>query len=602
MAYFNRPIRRSQLLSPWGIGAIIPFPKDESLMIAGLDYWYYDENNISNWLIEDTRLKSRLGVEQLRLPPDYNDETRLTIPAVRFPLWHYCPFCGAMTKSPQFLNSRDKCDAYQWPTGRKCSNEKKYRRALIPERFIVICEDGHIDDFPLMEWVHRKGHQITSSCRLRRSTGGVSTSLAGVRYTCTCGASESLLGATRPGALDDIYKCQGLKPWLGYKNDICGKSVKVVQRGGSNVWFADIMSSISIPVEDNSSDRRVLKVLDEYYDKLINSRTNGSFNREFIDLIADFKKVNSDDLFQALLSRANGEEETQEKVPRGMDEEAFRLEEYLKLITNYGNEKLDLHTESIQIKNYDESIQGFFDSITLVKKLRETRVFHGFSRVHPNSIIGFDERKNMLSNNHVKWLPAIVVYGEGIFFKFNKDKLLQWRKQEVVIDRMRYLDTNFKKLNRKLNLDMIDINPIFVLLHTFAHVLINQLSFDCGYGSSALRERIYCDKGDLENDMFGVLIYTASGDSEGSLGGLVKQGVPKRIEDTINKAIENARWCTSDPICIASKGQGPDSCNLAACHNCALLPETSCENSNRLLDRALLVGTLENDCIGYFND
>ena len=145
------------------------------------------------------------------------------------------------------------------------------------------------------------------------------------------------------------------------------------------------------------------------------------------------------------------------------------------------------------------------------------------------------------------------------------------------------------------------LRPEFVLLHTFAHLLINQLSYECGYGSSSLKERIYCEKCSDNNKMCGVLIYTASGDSEGSLGGLVRQGETGRLEDTIIAAIKNAEWCSSDPICIESPGQGPDSCNLAACHNCALLPETCCELGNRLLDRGLVVGTLENKEMGFFS-
>ena len=101
--------------------------------------------------------------------------------------------------------------------------------------------------------------------------------------------------------------------------------------------------------------------------------------------------------------------------------------------------------------------------------------------------------------------------------------------------------------------------------------------------------------------MNGVLIYTASGDSDGSLGGLVRLGTSGRIEDTILSAMENAKWCASDPLCINSLGQGTDSCNLAACHNCVLLPETSCENGNKLLDRAMLIGNLVNPNEGFFS-
>ena len=81
------------------------------------------------------------------------------------------------------------------------------------------------------------------------------------------------------------------------------------------------------------------------------------------------------------------------------------------------------------------------------------------------------------------------------------------------------------------------------------------------------------------------------GDSDGeiagdrTLGGLVGLGRPGSLERAMAGALEDARWCASDSICIESKGQGPDSLNLAACHACALLPETSCEFQNRVLDR-----------------
>ncbi|WP_349398404.1 DUF1998 domain-containing protein, partial [Clostridium perfringens] len=90
----------------------------------------------------------------------------------------------------------------------------------------------------------------------------------------------------------------------------------------------------------------------------------------------------------------------------------------------------------------------------------------------------------------------------------------------------------------------------------------------CGYSSTSLRERIYCNM--LENDynMNGILIYTANGDSEGTLGGLVRQGREDKLPKIINSAIEKARFCSSDPVCIESKGQGRDALNLAACYSC----------------------------------
>jgi hypothetical protein len=103
--------------------------------------------------------------------------------------------------------------------------------------------------------------------------------------------------------------------------------------------------------------------------------------------------------------------------------------------------------------------------------------------------------------------------------------------------------------------------------------------------------------------MAGVLIYTAAGDSEGTMGGLVRMATPESLSSVLADALGKARWCSTDPVCmeLGEAGQGPDSCNMAACHGCALLPETSCEEFNRFLDRALVVGTFERPGMGFFS-
>lgn len=264
-----------------------------------------------------------------------------------------------------------------------------------------------------------------------------------------------------------------------------------------------------------------------------------------------------------------------------------------------GGDNQDFHAENKPISAYDKSLSNLFSSISLVYKLRETRALYGFSRFLSDDGKSKLERMEQLRlDNSIRWLLAIAVHGEGIFFEFNNTKLNKWEKLPNVKNRIRILLNSYEKSRSKRNLDVEIISPRLVLIHTFAHILINQLSNDCGYGSSSIRERIYCDS----EKMNGVLIYTASGDSEGSMGGLVRQGKSGRIENEIILALDNARWCSADPICIQSLGQGPDSCNLAACHNCVLLPETSCERGNRLLDRGLLIGTFNDKTIGFFNE
>ncbi len=613
MAYTNKPMRRSALIGPWGVGAIVPFPNDESLMIAGLDMWRY--NNPAAFIIKDERLQRRLGVQELRWPPDFRENNadpqncNLTIPAVRFPRWHYCPFCGTMEKSTLY-QQQPECECYPWPNGRTCNPSFRHKRKLIPERFIVICPDGHIDDFPVAEWLHYgSGHtyhpiEEGGRCKIRRSTGGASAALSGVFYECACGAKRSIAGATKPGALARIgYKCKGSKPWLGIETDedhpCYNPDIRVVLRGATNVWFADTRSSIYIPTDDAQAKKKIIAILDECFDRLSASRVNGEWNRDFIDMLAEINRVDKTELFEAFIRRDQGLEGLPD-VTEEMTEDEYRLAEYEVLRKNSGGDAQRFHSKNYPISCYDPVISKYFKSISLVHKLQETRAFVGFSRSEPKEI-PISERKKMLRLGDESWLPAIQVQGEGIFFEFNKDALEQWACQPSVIDRLKNLQDAFKQSRFGVN-TVGELRPEFVLIHTFAHLLINQLSFECGYGSSSIRERIYCEKTANEHGMYGVLIYTASGDSEGSLGGLVRQGTKGHIEDTIRDAIRNAAWCSSDPVCIQSLGQGPESCNLAACHNCALLPETCCECGNRLLDRGTVVGTLEDKEIGFFAD
>ncbi len=613
MAYTNKPMRRSALIGPWGVGAIVPFPNDESLMIAGLDMWRY--NDPTAFIIKDERLQRRLGVQELRWPPDFRENNadpqncNLKIPAVRFPQWHYCPFCGTMEKTTLY-QQQPECECYPWPNGRTCNPSFRRKRKLIPERFIVICPDGHIDDFPVAEWLHHgSGHAYRpieegGKCKIRRSTGGASAALSGVFYECACGAKRSIAGATKPGALAKIgYKCKGSKPWLGIETDEdhpCGSTdARVVLRGATNVWFADTRSSIYIPTDDEQATKKILSILDDFFDVLSASRVNGEWNRGFIDMLAERNRVDKNDLFNAFIRRDQGLEGLPD-VTEEMTEDEYRLAEYKVLIKNSGGDAQRFHSKNYPISFYDPIVSKYFKSISLVHKLQETRAFVGFSRSEPKEM-PISERKKMLRLGDESWLPAIQVQGEGIFFEFNQEALEIWARQPSVTARLKNLQDAFKESRFGAN-TVGELRPEFVLIHTFAHLLINQLSFECGYGSSSIRERIYCEKTANEHGMYGVLIYTASGDSEGSLGGLVRQGTKGHIEDTIRDAIRNAAWCSSDPVCIQSLGQGPESCNLAACHNCALLPETCCECGNRLLDRGTIIGTLEDKEIGFFAD
>lgn len=124
-------------------------------------------------------------------------------------------------------------------------------------------------------------------------------------------------------------------------------------------------------------------------------------------------------------------------------------------------------------------------------------------------------------------------------------------------------------------------DKVTFVLGTFAHLLINQLTFECGYSTAALRERLYISEA-AEAPMAGVLIYTAAGDAEGTMGGLVRMGKPGYLEPAILAALRSALWCSADPVCMeigTQSGQGPDSCNLAASTTAASSPKPPARSS-----------------------
>ena len=467
---------------------------------------------------------------------------------------------------------------------------------MIPVRFITVCSQGHIDDFPFMEWVHNGiNHQEGHILRFR--AGRNAGALSGIEITCSCGLKKSMAGAFNKGSLKDIKNCNGSRPWLGQTSSMgCGDELHVVQRGASNVYFPQIRTSIYLPMWQENVNRRLINILEENWSFLTKSRVDGKLDRNRFEMLAEQKSLNVDELINAAENRLSG---TDEKNISD-SEEAYRYVEYQALLNESGGDNQDFYVNKIPSNKYSGVLSKYFSNICLVYKLRETRAFCGFSRIVPDNNRPLEEMKAELGLRQYNWLPAVINRGEGLFFEFNRQTLDSWiNTSKLELRARRLIDLyNQSRINR--GIETRTINPVFILLHTFSHLIINELSYECGYGSSSLRERIYCNHEDVNNTMNGVLIYTSSGDSEGSMGGVVASGRMGNLERIIHAALEKAQWCSYDPVCMDSEGQGTDSCNLAACYACALLPETSCEEMNRLLDRGVLVGTHEEPNEGYF--
>ena len=628
--------RKSQGIVPYGVGSIVDFP-DDSLMAAGLDMWPQVSANMpperrarimEATQIIDGRLQRRLSaqlgrrIDRFLSPaeaPDIMragfaqaavaDDTKAFMPFVRFPNWHFCPRCRTLWNVPWNTPTGDRrlrCNSdvrLKEGTANNCHDLPDFRKPkLIPVRFIVACPSGHILDFPWREWVHlKRGDCGADSGKLFIVATG-SSGLAGVEVTCSqCKARRTLVGAFGPHPFRRIWPehCPGHRPWLGpeaVQRD-CMETPVTIQRGAANAYFSDIVNSILIPPYSRLL-RQVLDRPDVWSSIQALPLIDGILDRGYLRNLAEIHGLDPEIFVQAVDEKyAAGDE----GLPEAVTEEEYRAAEYRAFLGPRPplSERRDFDLVPSDIDGYSEDFRQYVDQVVMIPKLRETRVLTGFSRVMPPGAA-----KNMaeLSLKSQNWLPAMEVRGEGIFLVLREDALKVWLSNNAAAsERTVTINRRMAQVARERGIAPREISPTFLLAHTLAHALIRQLTFDCGYDSSSLRERIYVGpEGGIR--MAGLLIYTASGDSEGTLGGLVRQGLPGRLEGTFRAAISNARLCSSDPLCIESEGQGTNGLNLAACHACTLLPETSCEEGNRLLDRGLLTGMTRGDDVGFFSD
>jgi hypothetical protein len=457
-------------------------------------------------------------------------------------------------------------------------------------------------DFPWSEWAHGDQPPCSSDPTDLYLYSTTAAGLAGVVVKCVrCNSHRSMAGAFQRDALRGVFAgaCPGERPWLGPdgKEHCPGAIPQTIQRGASNAYFANVVSSILIP----PFSARVQQVLDrpDVWDEIQSvPMVDGRPHEPFLRTKAKHLGVDPDTFIRAVLGRLTSSTSSPE-VLGAVTEEQYRFDEFRAYVGPRPpiQERHDFDTKRVDTSKYTDWFGELFDSVVLVPRLRETRVLTGFTRVVPPG--ASKGALASLAREDRTWLPGFAVRGEGIFLQLSATALNGWRSNDEVQRRTRQLQSRLDTLYQDRGQRPREITSELILIHTLSHLLIRQLAFECGYDASSIRERLYVSSSEA-TPMAGLLLYTASGDSEGTLGGLVRQGEPGKLDCTLLAALRNAAICSSDPLCIESRGQGTHALNLAACHACALLPETSCEEGNLLLDRVMVLGEPEVPQTGYF--
>lgn len=582
MQKIQHDLRLSEIVAPYGVGAIVDV-QGESLIAPDTSWW--DRKRAPELSCE--RLSIRLSGAVLRQPPTHSGRAGKDTPSLlywRFPAWRFCERCSKLS----MLTGRSKG---RWVNKCDCGG------VLVPMRYIAICKNGsHAQDIPWFKWAHRGSDAgVTDEVRFcrsykelrfeRSSTQG--EGLASLRVICNgCNRSRPLSELVRDNGLQrDGIKCEGRQPWeeLSDAKSSCEHPLTAVQRGATGNYIADRISALDIPEERPASKEQADRVRAHvYFEKVV--ADNGGPQAELVGgWIADELGV---PLTEVLNLAAEGQDQAESPALDLKDGEwaAFLK----KLDQGRDRNEEDFVVDGWKVGEQDApspSLTHLLNGIGQVKRVREVRALLGFRRHNAqadriSADLGPDQRRRPV-------YPAIELFGEGVFLRFDEGAVSDWERLPEVQARASIL------INRRLESDWaqnLDIpEPRFVALHTIAHLLIRRLAFASGYSSAALQERIYANS-DRPDRTAGILIYTAAGDSQGTLGGLVRLGEPKRLLSLLIAALDDADVCSNDPVCIESDRQGSSHLNLSACHGCALVSETSCETGNRLLDRQLVLG------------
>lgn len=587
-------VRPSHLVTTAGIGAIIDLPA-MSVMVRGTDAWSatYQAEIVEPRLLDTVRTALGGQVRALRKAPweareADNPWTRIGVPVAPFPGWLRCPACfrlGDLTDGQFELVHRwgmrpDLAKYVHSTCALQRGRSTQQRRACIPARFLVVCEDGHIDDFPYPEFVHRNATQPCPGPRLEMRDAA-STLGPDVYVRCLeCDAAANMLEASGPDGWQHLPACRGRHPHLQQFGP-CQRALRLMVLGASNLWFSVTASALHLPAGESVAEvvARNWQVLGAQPDPDIVAILIGQ-----MDALRALRDEPIAIVWETIESlRAAG-------GPQEADPEENLLDAEWRLLSHPTTEKQDDDFRAVPTPaptGHDRLLR----QVVLVPRLREVSALLGFTRISaPDRHDLHPAQRVSLSRGRSYWVPAVERRGEGIFLELREDLVSTWAERADRHDRLLALRRAAGQwaYNRGRTHDQSFPVARFVLLHTLSHLLIRQMALECGYSSASIRERLYI--GTPARPTAGILLSTAASDSEGTLGGLVSLGDARHLSRLLGQAFEDAETCSSDPLCAEHVPEDPsETLHAAACHACLFASETTCETNNRWLDRAVLV-------------
>ncbi|MCO7218475.1 DUF1998 domain-containing protein [Klenkia sp. PcliD-1-E] len=629
-------VRPSALLYTQGIGSTVDLPH-LSVMPHGLDDWerIYRRRPTPPETIVEPRLlqvvQAHLGktVHELRKPPWASAEigqkdsaTDLGIPGRIFPQWLRCTGCGLLGQvsdgvSFEYRNTNPfrpdqaefvhlKCTG--WSEGGTVKRKPRDRTA-VPARYLIACQKGHLDEFPYVAWVHR-GEKCPSAARPRlRMREWKSNIGPDVQIMCqACKQKRGMLEATARGADTKLPRCRGRHPHLDafFK---CQEQGRLMLLGAANQWFSNTVSALSLPREDQASASELAPAIASLPKQVLAAVPGPDSMGLFKQLAAlnglhgldDVDDVVLWDAVQIATGQAVDEDDSDRAATR-RDPRTLLAPEWTVLsdpskFTKYSGS----HDFKADSRKVADELQPSVTAVVAVERLKKVNAFIGFTRIDAFDRIddASDRVAPLTRTGAASWVPATEDRGEGVFIQFDEARVAAWEAD--VLDRpvwQRYKEAHRLNFLRRTSKTAAEIDPDgrfpsprYWAIHTLSHLLIREMAMSSGYGSASLTERIFAWPGDDDvQPAAGLLVSTTSSDSEGTLGGLVELAKPAKLQKVVLDALRRGTRCSSDPICSHRAPCGKeDFLHGAACHFCLFVSETSCERTNRFLDRRMVL-------------
>lgn len=582
-----------------GTGSIIETLNNGSLRIKPFDEWPIYRNLFSKTplnqkgqalLISEPRLVKRLvdiGYSKLKgvfsIPElDLKDEVYSpsgatlvnTISGEYFPKWFYCPHCRkfkpvdvwaeewrnqiSIKKNDKRINRPFYDNPPACAECTKALRSKTQRKNSIvfleQTRFVLASLDsGEVIDVPWSALFNMPSGTKAWPIPSKIPNNDISFHTSSV--------TNDLYGLTVKLNQQSISLAEIQNKYFIYKDH----AYRMVHRSANNVFFPYVISSIFIP----------FKGIDQAIIDTVKSLNNMGHSASFISS-AIHGQLSSQQV--SLLIRNNFDASIIEG--KYSSEQEFRLEEF-KYITDSANYNAGVcsNEDFISIITDKTPLPKRVKGLYCLKKLKETKALVAYTRVDeisPSDIseeyaqpaagkkwynVNKDEEdQNVRARVHptctiprgdVYYMPAVTSYGEGFFVELDLSDI-----EDKALDNGQ--------------------NKREVFLHTYCHLIMKELEFQCGYPLASLSERLYYIP-DTNASRYGFMIYTISGE-DGSFGGITSlfaNGAGK-IKKIFSCAIMRAKDCPNDPICEMEGGH---------CFACLDLPETACEEYNKKLSR-----------------